>query len=66
MLHFNERQREVLIDKLPDTANVVVAGTVFGQAINGPDISAVLAIGGLTLWILLMTSSMCLGKRRVK
>jgi hypothetical protein len=35
MVGFRERQRATLIDKLPDTANVAIAGTLFGQAVSG-------------------------------
>ena len=63
MLNLNDRQRDVLTDKLPDTANVVMAGAVFGQAVSGQGFSTALALGGLMLWAGLMTWSMLLARR---
>lgn len=50
MLHSSDRQRAMLTGKLPDTANVVIAGTVFGQAIGGEAFSGALAAAGVALW----------------
>ena len=53
-------------DKLPDTANVVMAGTVFGQAIGGEAFSRALAAAGVALWAGLIASSLWLTGRSVK
>ena len=50
MLDLNERQRSVLIEKLPDTANVAAGGMLFGQAISGQPFSTAAAIAGLAVW----------------
>ena len=66
MLHLNERQRDVLTDKLPDTANVVMAGTVVGQAVTGQGFSAILALVGLALWTGLIALSLLFSQRSDK
>ena len=50
MVRFNDRQRGVLIDKLPDTANVVLAGLLFGQALSGRIVAVALASVGIVGW----------------
>ena len=62
----SDRQRAMFTDKLPDTANVVMAGTVFGQAIGGEAFSRALAAAGIALWAGLIASSLWLTGRSVK
>ena len=50
MLRFNQRQRDVLIDKLPDLANVIAGALTFGQALSGEPFSAPVALTGIALW----------------
>ena len=51
MLDFNRQQRSVLAEKLADTANLAVAGMVFGQTLSGEPFSPLLAVAGLVMWM---------------
>jgi len=65
MLRLNRRQREVLIEKMPDVANLVVASTFLGQMRTDRPFSIRLAIAGILtgkfLWAL--TLLLAEGKR---
>ena len=65
MLRLNRRQREVLIEKMPDVANLVVASTFLGQLLTDRAFSIRLAIAGIAtgafLWAL--TLLLAEGKR---
>jgi hypothetical protein len=54
MLRLKGRQREVLIEKWPDLANLAMAGLVFGQFLSAEPFSLSVAIGGLAIWIVVM------------
>lgn len=57
MLRLTARQREMLIDKLPDLANLAAAGLVFGQFLGSESVSLGVAVGGLLLWLGAMGSA---------
>jgi len=50
MLRLKSTQRRVLADKLPDAANVVLAGFVVGQALSERPFSLALALIGMSVW----------------
>ena len=50
MLRLKARQRTVLVEKLPDLANLAVAGLVFGQLLGAETFSPRVALGGVALW----------------
>jgi len=52
MLRLTVRQRGLLIEKLPDLANLAMAGLVFGQFLGAQEFSVATGLGGLSLWIL--------------
>jgi len=54
MLRLGERQREVLIEKWPDLANLAMGGLVFGQFLSDEPFSLSVAIGGFAIWIVVM------------
>ncbi len=54
MLRLKRRQREVLLEKGPDTANLAIGGLVFGQVLNSEPFSIPIAIGGLAIWMVVM------------
>ena len=54
MLGLNGAQREVLVDKFPDFANVAVAALLFGQALSDYAFSARLALLGVAIWMTFM------------
>ncbi|OFV90297.1 MAG: hypothetical protein A3H95_03250 [Acidobacteria bacterium RIFCSPLOWO2_02_FULL_64_15] len=54
MLMFHERRRAVLVEKLPDLANVAAGALIFWQLLGGQDVSPIMMPTGLFLWFLLM------------
>ncbi len=52
MLRLNQRQRELLADKLCEFANIAAGALVFGQLFS-QSFSPRLAVAGLALWIVL-------------
>ena len=54
MLRLKPRQREVLIEKWPDLANLALAGLVFGQFLSAEPFSLPVALGGLAIWSAVM------------
>jgi hypothetical protein len=57
MLRLKRAHRAVLADKLPDAANVVLAGFVVGQAVSERPFSLTLASIGIILWAGLMIAA---------
>lgn len=53
MLVLKRRQRELLADKVPDTANLALGALVFGQFFSDRQFSLVSAVAGLALWVVL-------------
>jgi hypothetical protein len=62
ILRLSERQRDDLIDKLPDTANLALGGMLFAQFVGGQIFSTVAALAGAAVWMVLMGSSIMLAK----
>ena len=56
MLRLKPKQREMLVDKLPDLGNLAAGALVFGQALTA-DISLITAVSGLVLWAACMAMS---------
>ena len=54
MVILSPRQRAVLIEKLPDIANVAVGALVFGQFLGDRPYSPALALYGVGIWSALM------------
>lgn len=52
MLRLKRRQREVILDKLPDLANLVAGALLFGQFLSGQPFSLSVAFAGMALWAL--------------
>ena len=63
MLRLNRRQREVLIEKMPDVANLVAAFTFLGQLLTDPPFSLRLALGGIAGWTLLWMLTLLLAEK---
>ena len=51
MLRLKLAHRKVLADKVPDAANVVLAGLVVGQALSERAFSLRLAAVGIAVWV---------------
>ena len=62
MLRWNERQRDVLVDKLADAANIAAAGLLFGQTLGGA-FTTFAVLASLAAWTILMGCSMYLARR---
>ena len=54
MVILSTRQRAVLIEKLPDIANVAAGALVFGQFLGDRPSSPALALYGVGIWSALM------------
>ena len=57
MLALANRQREMLVDKLPDAANVGAGALFFGQFLGEGSFSPLRAAAGVGLWLFLMFCS---------
>ena len=63
MLELKPRQRDVLIDKLPDVANLAAGGLVFGQLLGERPFSLRVAFLGVGVWLFVMAYCLFLGRR---
>lgn len=54
MLRWNAEQRHVLVDKLPDAANLVVGALFVAQFLGDRPFSLALALSGIAAWAALM------------
>ena len=63
MVELTHGQRAVLIDKLPDIANVAAGALVFGQFLSDRAFSLPLAAFGAVLWIVLICCAVVLARR---
>jgi hypothetical protein len=50
MLRLTARQRSMLIEKVPDVANLILASTFLGQLLMERPVSVLLATLGLGIW----------------
>ncbi len=64
MVGLTDEQRVVLIDKLPDVANVAVGALVFGQFIGNGPVSWWLIAIGFVLWMVLGGLALYFARRR--
>ena len=60
MLLLNREQREMLVDKLPDLANLAIGALSFGQFLADRPFSFTLAICGAAIWLALMAWAIAL------
>ncbi len=63
MVGLTPEQRQMLIDKLPDAANLALGALVFGQFLGDEPFSLVKAAGGLAGWFVLLGCAFALGGR---
>ena len=64
MVELSEAQRRVVVDKLPDMANVAAGAMVFGQFLADRPFSIVLAAGGIISWLALGAYTLFLARGR--
>jgi hypothetical protein len=50
MIRLTPRRRAMLIEKVPDLANLILASTFLGQFLADRPFSPILAIAGLVVW----------------
>jgi hypothetical protein len=50
MLRLKRRQRDVILDKLPDLANLIAGALIFGRFLSGGRFSLTVALAGFVLW----------------
>ena len=61
MVVLTTEQRRMLIDKLPDTANLALGALVFGQFIGDRPFSTTVAILGIAMWTVLAGCAFVIG-----
>lgn len=64
MVGLTTEQRGMLLDKLPDIANLALGATVFGQFLSDQPFSFGVAALGMATWGLLFGGGLLLGRRR--
>jgi hypothetical protein len=62
MVGLTREQRQLLMDKVPDAANLALGALVFGQFLQERSFSAWLAVIGLAIWLGLLGWAVFLGK----
>jgi hypothetical protein len=50
MIRLRKRQRAMLVEKIPDLANLAAAGLIFGQFVSGQQFSLAIAVAGVVTW----------------
>jgi hypothetical protein len=63
MLRLNRAQRRVLVDKLPDAANVAAGAMFFGQFLNDRPFSLLLGLAGVGLWVVVIGWTITLARK---
>ena len=53
MLRLNAAQRHMLVDKMPDFANLAIGALFLGQFLSDRPFSLVLALFGIAVWMAL-------------
>ena len=64
MVGLSEEQRRMLIDKLPDAANLALGGLVFVQFLGDRPFSVPAAALGLVAWAAFLGGAFVLGRER--
>ena len=54
MLLLNRAQRAMLVDKMPDVANLAIGALSFGQFLADRPFSFTVALCGLAIWVVLI------------
>jgi len=50
MVRLRTRQRAILVEKIPDLANLAAAPLIFGQFVSGQRFSLAIAVAGIVTW----------------
>ena len=66
MLRLDQSQRRVLVDKLPDAANMAAGALFFGQFLAGQPFSLAPGLSGIGAWIALMGWTLAMAAEKDK
>ena len=64
MLVLKSRQRVLLADKVPDTANLAAGELLFGQFLSERPFSIALAVCGLAVWVVFFALAVTLASEQ--
>jgi hypothetical protein len=64
MLLFSRAQRAVLVEKVPDVANLAIGALSFGQFLGERPFSFGLAIFGVGMWVILIALTLVLASEK--
>ena len=64
MLSLSDGQRQLLVDKLPDVANLAIGALFFGQFLSDRPFSIALALFGTGAWMALMSLAIAFVRTR--
>ncbi len=64
IVELSEGQRRVIVDKVPDMANVAAGAMVFGQFLAERPFSIVLAASGIAAWLVLGAYTLFIARGR--
>ena len=62
MLRLTRRRRDVIVDKLPDAANIALGALVFGPFLSDRPYSLILAVIGLGIWSSLIVTTLLISE----
>ena len=62
MLRLTARQRTVLLEKVPDVANLAIGALLFGQFVGSQPFSPWSALTGFVIWIVLMAMTLSIAR----
>ena len=62
MVGLTKEQRGMLIDKIPDAANLALGALVFAQFLDERRFSPALAVSGIGVWLGLLVCGLLLGQ----
>ena len=63
MVELSEAQRRIIVDKVPDMANVAAGGMVFGQFLADRPFSIAIAAAGMATWAVMGVFTLILAGR---
>lgn len=66
MVGLTKEQRGMLVDKLPDAANLALGALVFGQFLDDQPFSRWLATVGIVIWLGLLGWALALGRENTR
>ena len=62
MLGLRQAQRTVLVEKIPDLANLATGGLIFGQFVGGQRFSLTIAVVGVITWVVMIVVTLAIAR----